>query len=37
MKNDKNAFLNSFAFFISFLAISSVNNVCTVIFGRRKS
>lgn len=37
MINDNNAFLNSFAFFISFLAISSANNVCNIIFGRRKS
>ena len=36
MKNFKQYFLKSFAFLISFLAISSVNSACAVIFGQEK-
>ena len=36
MKNGKKFFLNSFAFLMSFLAISSVNSACAIIFGQEK-
>ena len=34
MKNGKKFFLNSFSFLMSFLAISSVNSACAIIFGQ---
>ena len=36
MKNGKKFFVNSFAFLMSFLAISSVNSACAIIFGQEK-
>ena len=36
MKNGKKFFLNSFAFLMSFLAISSVNSACAIIFGQEE-
>ena len=36
MKNGKKFFLNSFAFLMSFLSISSVNSACAIIFGQEK-
>ena len=36
MKNGKKFFLNSFAFLMSFLAISSVNSAWAIIFGQEK-
>lgn len=36
MKNGKKFFLNSFAFLMSFLAISSVNSACAIVFGQEE-
>lgn len=36
MKNCKQYFLKTFAFLLSFLAISSINSACAVLFGQEK-
>lgn len=36
MKKGKKFFLNSFVFLMSFLAISSVNSACAIVFGQEE-